>query len=574
MPKENAPGTALKILIVEDDLTDRLLLSTIIRNDGHEVVEAINGFDAIEKFIEHQPDLVLMDALMPVMDGIEAASTIKTLSGENMIPVMFLTSLHDAESVAKCLDSGGDDFLTKPYSRIILRSKIIALSRLRSLHNTVLIQRDHIARHNAYLLHEQEVAKAVFNNIAHTGCIDSPNIKHVLSPMAIFNGDILLATKCPSGSIMAFLGDFTGHGLPAAIGAMPVAEIFYGMSQKGFAMDEILKEINKRLVEILPPGVFCCACAVHLDFRRNSIFVWNGGMPDVVVYRANEKSFFTIKSFHLPLGILQADKFISSTQEFEVNTGDRIYLCSDGILEEQNASTEMYGETRYLQVFAKNTDIEKLFNEHIEALRNFNPDSNQNDDHSFVEIIFDEIDKKSGIKNTHVIKEGASAKNWRFEYELRNESLREFNPLPLLIHILRDTLGYQIKIGELYTILAELYSNALDHGVLKLESKIKQTPNGFLDYYSAKEQRLKSIQEECIKFVLDHAPSENGGSLMIEVSDSGDGFNYRSFTKNQSSFEHYSGRGISLIRSLCRTVQFEGKGNKVIAIYDWVFGEK
>lgn len=573
MPKEHTLGAVLKILIVEDDLTDRLLLSTIIKNDGHIVVEAINGLDAIEKFIEHQPDLVLMDALMPVMDGIEAANKIKTLAGENMIPVMFLTSLHDAESIAKCLDSGGDDFLEKPYSRITLRSKIIALSRLRNLHNTVLIQRDHIARHNAYLLHEQEVAKAVFNNIAHTGCVDSPNIKHVLSPMAIFNGDIFLVAKCPSGSIMAFLGDFTGHGLPAAIGTMPVAEIFYGMSQKGFAMDEILKEINKRLVKILPPGVFCCACAVQLDFRRNSIYVWNGGMPDVVVYKVNEKSFFTIKSFHLPLGILQTEKFISSTQEFEVNTGDRIYLCSDGILEEQNASTEMYGETRYLQVFKENTHVDNLFDEHIKALCDFSPGSNQSDDHSFVEIIFDEIDKEPGVKNVHATKEDVSAKNWRFEYELRNESLREFNPLPLLIHTLRDTLGYQIKIGELYTILAELYSNALDHGVLRLESKIKQMPNGFVDYYSTREQRIKSIQQESIKFVLDHTPSENGGSLVIEVSDSGDGFNYINFSQNQSSFDRYSGRGISLVRSLCRTVQFEGKGNKVIAIYDWVFGE-
>src|SRR5690606_40932182 len=86
------------------------------------------------------------------------------------------------------------------------------------------------ARHNEHLLREQHVAKAVFDKVAHSGCLDAPNIRYMQSPYALFNGDLLLAAYKPSGGMHVMLGDFTGHGLPAAIGAMPLAELFYGMT--------------------------------------------------------------------------------------------------------------------------------------------------------------------------------------------------------------------------------------------------------------------------------------------------------------------------------------------------------
>lgn len=561
------PIQSLKILIAEDDPTDRLLLSKIIHNDGHEVAQAVNGVDAIQKFVEFQPDLILMDALMPEMDGIEAAKKIKSMISEHFVPVIFLTSLSDAESIARCLDSGGDDFLSKPYSKIILRSKIAALIRLRELHNTVLIQRDHIARHNAYLMREQEAAKAVFNKIAHKECIQSKSIRHVLSPMAVFNGDIFLAARSPSGSVMAFLGDFTGHGLSAAIGTLPVAEIFYGMSQKGFTLDDILKEINKRLVKILPPGVFCCACAIQMNFKHRSMMVWNGGMPDIVVYKTTDNTFFTIASSNLPLGILNSERFISSMQEYELSEGDRIYFCSDGIVEAQNTLLDMYGVERYLNVFKTNTDINSLFDEHIHALKQFAANDNQTDDLSFVEMIFREDDELIDGTDSDKTNEKPAAENWKFEYELRDESLKEYNPIPLLIHVTQNNLGHKVKIGEVYTILSELYSNALDHGILGLDSEIKKNSEGFSEYYLAKQKGLKDIKNHFIKFTIEHLPNDEGGELLIEVTDSGRGFNYKE-TLCTLKRNCYSGRGLAILNSLCRSVEFFTPGNRVIVRYD------
>ena len=246
------PLEPLTILIAEDSAADRMLLSTIVRRQGHEVLTAANGAEAVEAFRQQRPQLVLMDAMMPVMDGFEAARQIKELAGETLVPIIFLTSLTESEALARCLEAGGDDFLAKPYNQVILGAKIKAMDRLRRLQATVLQQRDQIARHHEYLLNEQRVAKAVFDKVAHSGCLSAPNIRYLQSPYALFNGDLLLAAFTPAGDMHVLLGDFTGHGLPAAVGAMPLAEVFYGMTAKGYGLSETLREMNAKLKRILP----------------------------------------------------------------------------------------------------------------------------------------------------------------------------------------------------------------------------------------------------------------------------------------------------------------------------------
>ena len=125
---------ALTILIADDSDADRLILQTIIKSQGHEVITAVDGIDAVEKFTQSRPQLVLMDALMPRMNGFEAVPEIKRIAGVDMIPIIFLTSLTDADSLVQCLNSGGDDFLSKPYNPIILKAKINAFNRMRINH--------------------------------------------------------------------------------------------------------------------------------------------------------------------------------------------------------------------------------------------------------------------------------------------------------------------------------------------------------------------------------------------------------------------------------------------------------
>ena len=561
----------LNILIADDNTTDRMILRKIVQSGGHQVVEAGNGLEAVEQFEKNRPDLVLLDAIMPEMDGLEAARRIKVLSNDDLIPIIFLTSLTDASSLADCLNAGGDDFLTKPYNAVVLKAKIAAMNRLRSLNKTVIAQRDRISEYNDHLIREQEVAKTVFDNIAHPGCVDASNIKYILSPMAVFNGDILLAARSPSGNLLVFLGDFTGHGLPAAIGAMPVAEIFYGMTLKGFAMSDILREINKKLCQILPSGVFCCGCMAFMDFRKDTISIWNGGLPDAILYRANDGAIEQIPSFNLPLGILKPDKFNTASKVMDCSYGDRFFVGSDGMIEERNALGEMYGEQRILDVFENNEDPSMVFDEHQQSLKAFRSSEAQGDDHSLVEITFRQEDAEDNSRRDEVIDSVVESgpREWALSYELRSDTLQIFNPLPLLTHIIREVPGLSSLSGDLHTVLAELYYNALDHGVLGLDSSMKKTPDGFSEYYRLKSKRLASLEGATIKISLDHIPKEMGGILTIRVEDSGNGFNYQGLNKSMDGNDGYSGRGIPLLYKLCRAVKYEGKGNVVEVEYEW-----
>src|SRR5690606_31231469 len=167
----------LTILIAEDNPVDRMLLSTIIARQGHQVLTASDGLEAVALYERERPQLVLMDALMPLMDGFDAARRIKRLAGDELVPIIFLTSLSENQALVRCLDAGGDDFIVKPYNPVILEAKIKAMHRLRRLQATVLEQRDLIARRNQQLLDEQRAAKAIFDKVAHAGCLGAPNIR-------------------------------------------------------------------------------------------------------------------------------------------------------------------------------------------------------------------------------------------------------------------------------------------------------------------------------------------------------------------------------------------------------------
>src|SRR5690606_13256881 len=127
----------LKILIAEDNETDRMILQKIISRLGHVVVSASDGMEAIELYEQETPQVVLLDVLMPRMDGLMTARRLKELAGEDLVPIIFLTSLSDAESLAQCLEAGGDDFLSKPYNPVVLKRSEEHTSELQSRENLV-----------------------------------------------------------------------------------------------------------------------------------------------------------------------------------------------------------------------------------------------------------------------------------------------------------------------------------------------------------------------------------------------------------------------------------------------------
>lgn len=550
---------SLHILIAEDSSSDRLLLQTLLLRQGHQVTAVANGREAVERYRLQRPDMVLLDVMMPEMDGIAAAREMRALAGNSLIPIIFLTSLSKAQDLAACLAAGGDDFLSKPWNPVILEAKIRAFDRLRRLHVEVTQQREH-------LIAEQQAAKLIFDRIIRLGALDAPCIRYLMSPMSIFDGDVLLAARQPDGDMMVLLGDFTGHGLPAAIGIMPLAEIFYGMGAKGFGLEAILREINARLKAVLPPSVFCCATAAHINYGDRYFEIWAGGLPDGVIFNRRSRSLTRIPSTHVPLGILPVHRFEYRPLMLELEEGSDLYLWSDGIIEASNAAGEMFSESRLLALF--DPPAEDMFGHITTTLRDFTGTDAQQDDYSLVAICpGDDVLPLS--RHSRVRFPAYSPGHWSLDYEIRAESMKTQDPVPLLMHMLMQVPGLRAHGSAIGTILSELYANALEHGLLGLSSSLKQDADGFRRYYRLRSERLHGLDDTAvIRIHLEVEPLEHGGLLRLRMRDSGPGFD---FTRppGPGGLPGYYGRGLRLLASLCRRVEYFPPGNDVLVEFSW-----
>jgi diguanylate cyclase (GGDEF)-like protein len=130
MHKRLVEGAAMKVLVVDDARSNRLLVSRFIEAMGHTTIEASDGKEAVAAFIREKPDLVLMDVMMPGMDGFEATRRIRAIEGQEWVPVIFLSAQEDERDIATGIEAGGDDYLAKPVSQMVLSAKMRAMQRI------------------------------------------------------------------------------------------------------------------------------------------------------------------------------------------------------------------------------------------------------------------------------------------------------------------------------------------------------------------------------------------------------------------------------------------------------------
>ncbi|MDH5693454.1 MAG: fused response regulator/phosphatase [Gammaproteobacteria bacterium] len=560
----------MKILVVDDDSTNRMVLKGLLEKDSHTVFMAENGQEAVEKFHEHDPGMVLMDIMMPVMDGYEATRVIKQECGDRFVPIMFLTAMSGEEALVNCIENGGDDFLKKPYNRTILSAKIAALERIQSLYSTVSEQRRELAAFHEHTTREHEVAEKIFANVISQGDPDLPMMRALRKPAEAFNGDMVLAARNSSGGVNLMVGDFTGHGLAAAIAAMPVADVFYKMSAKGFPIEDIIPEVNSKIRNLLPTGRFLAAILIHVETQCRSIQVWNGGMPDVIVADKDGKLIHRLPSTRVPLGVLDPVEMNPKPEVVDIQPSNRLYAFSDGIIETVDEAGEMFGQHRLEQLIGEYAGKTGLTNSLTATLEEYRKGGVQIDDITLLEFDCEPnlLIRLNENKNSVSRK---PATHWSMNLKLQHDVLKSMDPLHVLIQALSEIQGFHGQREHLFSIFSELYNNALDHGLLNLDSSMKYSADGFTAYYVERDTRLRALDAGHIDIQLHHQPTEQGGRLTIEFEDSGEGFDYSKHNWELSDNMTHSGRGLSIIKQLCSKISFSGNGNTVQIVFDWKF---
>lgn len=351
----------LKVLVVDDLVPNLDLLDQFLTQLGYTVVRATSGAQALEAFTAHKPDLVLMDVMLPDIDGLEATRRIRTLPGERWVPILYVSALTQREDILRGLDAGGDDYLTKPVDLMLLKAKIRAMQRIAEMQARLAANARELAHYREAAEEEQAIAHALMEKMIGASGIQDPGLRLWLEPAARFSGDLLIASRSRIGGQLYVLhADAMGHGLTAALPLLPIAQIFRTMTERGLSLPVIVHEMNTSLKRQIPRGFFVAATVAVIDRGNRMVEVWNGGNPDALLVDAEGTLLQRFFSDHLPLGIQPPERFAAHTRCWQVHAGEaNLVLYSDGLTEARNRWGEPFGQERLMAALSQGGDLHR-----------------------------------------------------------------------------------------------------------------------------------------------------------------------------------------------------------------------
>jgi CheY-like chemotaxis protein/anti-sigma regulatory factor (Ser/Thr protein kinase) len=576
LPLANLPGEPpaafrMKILIADDTPTNVKQLEVVAQRLGHQTVVAVDGEGALAAFQSEAPDLVFMDIMMPGMDGITAVRKIRELPADKWTPIIFYSALDSMQDIVCGLEAGGDDYLAKPASTQLLKAKINSYARQIALQCKVRSYTDELARWREDSEEQTRLGAHVMARLTDAAGLRDPMLRSFNLPAETFSGDLLCAARAPGDVLNLLLADAAGHGLAAALSAMPLTQAFYSMTAKGFPLPSIAEELNRKLKAILPVDRFVAATLASVDVRNRTVEVWNGGNPDALFMNVQGEVAMRWPSRHPPLGILPEKLFsgVSETVVFQ-EPGD-LLLSSDGLTEAENLTGAWLGIDGVIGLLNCAQETDARFRCLLNGVDEHLQGKPARDDISCLMVAVP-IDRRREFRFVapKMINQSQFAE-WRLDLSYSAQELRYIDVVPAVLGLVTQVQALKEHQGALFLVLSELFNNALDHGLLGLDSITKSWIGGFEIYMQQRSERLARLTEGRVdlSFLLHQDASR--AVLDISVNDSGPGFDFSQRTPDPAALSDANecafGRGIALVNSLCEQVVYSGTGNKVWCRY-------
>lgn len=553
----------MHVMIVDDHATNRELCrfmlghiaeKTTLFENGQGVVSAMEQMDTL-------PDVILLDVMMPIKDGFTTAKEIRNAFPNIHIPIIFLTVLDDHASFENCLHYG-DDFILKPVERSVLLAKVQAHYRIVRMHNEVTEQRDELRHFHEQVRYDYAIAESIFSNLMEEMSSQVNNIygiNYISTPSTVFNGDLIVVAHRPHGGVYVMIADATGHGLPAAISAIPATRAFFSMAAKGMSLGEIVSEINDALVRFLPMGMMLAASVFEIRANGFEVSWWGGGLPDGYVINSDGSIDRRLVSRHMPLGVLKPREFETDLVHMKLEPDQQIICYTDGVIEACNREGEQFGLERLEKALASPRPVIPVLYDSVRQFAHKKVD----DDLSILAMKFpisstQEPDLKSVKLNINKVPIHSTL-------DFPAPVLRSVNVMTEVRQYLSGILYMGAHLDLVCSVLSELFANAIEHGLLKLDSSIKEQPDGFFLFYQMREERLKTLDDEAwLKLRLTYEPNE--AQLMMVLEHNGEGFEYKLPQQGDGPPRSY-GRGIMLAKALCSSLDYSSNGRCVTAVY-------
>lgn len=563
----------MKILVVDDTEAVLLLMTRFVEALGHVAVVARNGLEAVEAWRRERPDLILLDMMMPVMSGAEAAAIIKQEAGGNWVPIVFVTGVGEENKLAEAIERAADDYLNKPVNFRVLEAKLKAFNRTLELNRKVREQSAKLADYYDRTEEEKRVVRHLMEQMVNAERLSDPQLEYWLTPAESLSGDLIAAARTPGKILHIMLADGIGHGIAAALNVLPLTQPFYSMTEKGYGLSDILVEMNDKVRQVLPVGRFVAVALIAIDEAEHCIEVWNGGMPTLHLLNSDGVVWDTCQSFSLPLGVVPSHSMELMPIRYYFDRPGAVLAYSDGLVEARNRAGEAFGVPRLLDVVRKCAP-----GECIDAARTALSDFLEGEaHHDDVSLVLASYGAKVSQECSRVCPVEAGPINmadveacdevvWHYTLMLGADELKYINTVPFMMTFVNSIHALNACQSDVFLVLTELFVNALDHGVLKLDSVLKTGVDGMEQYLLERMRRLSVLPFGRIEIDLVGVVCKGQTVLRIRIKDSGEGFDWhRLQVAKNTDIAH--GRGISLVRSLCVGLQYQGVGNEVIAYY-------
>ncbi|WP_076862230.1 PP2C family protein-serine/threonine phosphatase [Bradyrhizobium mercantei] len=352
------------LLVVDDNEDNRYTLARRLRREGYEnLTMTTNGREALDRLKAQPFDLVLLDIMMPDMNGYEVLEQVKATPALRDIPIIMISSLDEIESVVRCIELGAEDYLNKPFDPTLLRARVGASLEKKSL-------RDEVRRNMNRLMQELEAARALQLAMLprqFPACSPShPIAVHaVMEPAREVGGDLYDCFYAGEHTFCFLVGDVCGKGASAAMfmaRARSLVRITVDLWQEwrtdGIDPGELLGAVNRELCQDNDDCMFVTMFLGSIDTRSGLVSFVNAGHPRPHLISSTGETKQIDGKPALPLGVRREARF--QTRALQILPGDALFVCSDGVFEAMNGNADLFSIERMGQLLAQAHAAEPL----------------------------------------------------------------------------------------------------------------------------------------------------------------------------------------------------------------------
>jgi serine phosphatase RsbU (regulator of sigma subunit) len=371
--EENNPLDC-NILVVDDNENNRELLSRRIRDQGYKVITAKNGKEAIKEINKGNYDLIILDIIMPEIDGYQVLKWLKDSQWRN-IPVIMISALDELDSVVKCIEMGAEDYLQKPFNPVLLKARVNAClekKKLRDQENLYLEKlacaNEEITKLNGQLKAENVRMSAELNiakkiqqmvlpkeeEIEEIGDLDIAGYMESADEVGGDYYDVI----CHEGSVKIGIGDVTGHGLESGILMLMLQTAILTLTEakKISPINPIhfLNILNRTIYNnIQRMNLDRHLTLTILDYRDNKITISGQHEKVILIKNSGELEIIDTSALGFYIGLeLEIDDFFDFKQ-IPLEENDVLVLYTDGITEAEDVNENLYGIEKICELVKK-----------------------------------------------------------------------------------------------------------------------------------------------------------------------------------------------------------------------------